>query len=195
MTNGGGYVHGGSKVGPHVWTYSRTPVATCPGRSAWCQARCYDLKSLRYSDARSKRAANSDTSSVPAIPANAKWLRIHIGGDFDRVAYLKAWIRAIERRPDVLVWAYTRSWRVKRLLPFLEQLRALPNVQLFASTDPTISEPTPDGWRVAHVVESFGNGDQPTGYACPEQTGRKRDCESCSYCFRGRRGDVVFAEH
>lgn len=191
----GGYVHGGSKVGKHVWTYSRTPIETCPGATAWCKSVCYDVKSLRYPEARNKRAANAENPAVPAVPAKAKTLRIHIGGDFDSVAYICAWHKRISDRPDVAFWAYTRSWRVSRLLPALEKLRALPNLQLFASVDSTTPETPPAGWRIAHAVPSFEAPDKPQGYACPEQTGRKPDCERCAYCFAGKRGDVVFAEH
>jgi hypothetical protein len=37
--------------------------------------------------------------------------------------------------------------------------------------------------------------DGTPSYVCPEETGRKPDCESCRYCFHGQRNDVTFLEH
>ena len=32
-------------------------------------------------------------------------------------------------------------------------------------------------------------------YVCPEQTGYKKNCLECGYCFEGQRNDVTFLEH
>jgi len=129
---------------------------------------------------------------MPEIPKSTKVFRIHVSGDFFSAAYTRRWITLVRQHPDVLFWAYTRSWRVKRIVPALEALRAEPNMQLFASTDMTIKETPPAGWRVANIL-----GDERTGPAltCPEQVGKKPNCESCGYCFRGQRGNVAFKVH
>lgn len=128
---------------------------------------------------------------MPEIPAKAKAFRIHVAGDFFSPEYIAAWIMLVRSRPDVKFWAYTRSWRVAKLLPMLERLRNEKNMQLFASTDWTIEEAPPEGWRVAMLK----GDDRTQGFQCPEQTGAKKDCASCGYCFKGFKGNVKFKVH
>ena len=126
------------------------------------------------------------------------------------------WNHRLHERPDVTCWAYTRSWRVPSLLPFLEDLRMLLNVQLFASMDKSHTDMPPKGWRrawidgdsragtpqqvqahmddpVTHNLVTF---DGAPSYVCPEETGRKNNCAECQYCFaRGGSKDVTFLLH
>jgi hypothetical protein len=218
---------GNRKIGFGVFTYSRlpghpaerhishlgldtlaNPNGTCPGSTVMCEAVCY-AKRIRdeHGPVASVHEVNSITDQVPPIPDAARLLRIHVSGDFDTVAYIEQWIERLTERPEVVTWAYTRSWRVPALLPSLERLRALPNVQLFASMDRSHADLPPDGWRRAWI-----NGDARTGlvnadthnavtfdkissYTCPEETGRKKDCVECGYCFLGQLNDVTFLEH
>jgi hypothetical protein len=186
------YGRGNAKLGPDVFTYSRLPGGsyTCPGSTAACEAICY-AKSVT-GPVRSVWEGNTGRDDVPPIPLECRLLRVHVSGDFDTVAYIRNWRARILERPDVTVWAYTRSWRVDGLLPALEGLRLLPNVQLFASMDED-SETPPDGWRRAWMAD-YGQHDSPS-YVCPEQTGEKATCQACRYCFDGRRNDVTFLEH
>lgn len=125
-----------------------------------------------------------------ALPEGA-WLRIHTSGDYHTKKYIQTWTAALHKRPDIHAWSYTRSWRIKKLRDPLEELRHLPNMQLFASTDPTINDTPPTDWRIAYI-----NGDpRAQGYTCPEQTGNKADCKDCSYCILGKKGDVTFRRH
>jgi hypothetical protein len=80
-----------------------------------------------------------------------KVFRIHVSGDFYSAAYTRKWIQIVKALPEVQFYAYTRSWRVETIKPALEELRTLPNMQLFASMDATIDEPAPEGWRVATI--------------------------------------------
>jgi hypothetical protein len=50
---------------------------------------------------------------------------------------------------------------VPELLPALEELRALPNVQMFASMDPSTEELPPIGWRRAWIMRDAPNGPWP----------------------------------
>lgn len=154
-------------------------------------------------------------SDVPPIPDDAKILRLHISGDFDTFDYVQNWIDRITERPDVTMWVYTRSWRVPELLPALERLRALPNVQMFASMDESIPEMPPSGWRRAWIDGDVRGGtpqevaahaedpvthnlitvDGTPSYVCPEETKRVANCEACGYCFRGTKNDVTFLRH
>jgi hypothetical protein len=130
---------------------------------------------------------------VPDLPEGTKLVRIHVSGDFDSVAYVERWIEIASDNPETLFWAYTRSWRDISIRLSLEKLRALPNVQLFASTDESITESLPYGWRVAWIQgDPRANSKSLT---CPEETGKKANCEECGYCFKGRKGDVTFLRH
>lgn len=224
------YGIGNYKVGMGVYTYSRlagnpalrtdggrvqfNPGGTCPGSSPECESICY---AKRIGEPLlTVYKANSATAEVPPIPAECRILRIHVSGDFDSVAYVKNWVGRLTERPDVTCWAYTRSWRVAELLPHLEVLRALPNVQLFASMDESVPELPPEGWRRAWIdgdtragepVKMYAHGDVVVSqhnfvtvdgarsYICPEETGRRRDCLQCGYCFEGRKNDVTFLRH
>ena len=72
-------------------------------------------------------------------------------GDFYSAPYTRKWIQIVQALPDVQFYTNTRSWRVETIRPALEELRALPNMQLFASMDATIIEPAPEGWRVTTI--------------------------------------------
>lgn len=212
------YGKGNLKIGQDVYTFSKNPGlpedrGSCPGATEWCLAKCYAMRVVQEDGIVAYLwNRNFESAEVPPIPDDCFLLRIHIAGDFDRVDYIRQWVERINARPEVSVWAYTRSWRQPDLLPALEELRALPNVQLFASMDMSTSELPPVGWRRAwiegdrrliklsgdhHFAEVNGNVGEAMriGYLCPEETGRKRDCQDCNYCVLGHRGDVVFLKH
>jgi hypothetical protein len=177
--------------------------------------RCEDVANVIEGVVLENYARNT-VYKVPPIPSECELLRIHVSGDFDRVEYIEQWIARLTERPDVTAWAYTRSWRVPELLPALERLRALPNMQLFASMDKSIDELPPAGWRRAWIdgderagtpVEMTAPGetvishrnfvtvDGDRSYLCPEETKHKKDCVSCGYCFEGQKHDVTFLKH
>lgn len=201
------------KLGAGVIAFSTLPGlpaegGTCPGATSWCQDNCYAVGM----DSNGSRPAiharwskNTDAvraGGMPEIPRQAKYFRIHVSGDFYSPVYIEQWIELCQSRPDVKFWAYTRSWRSPRLLPSLARLRALPNVQLFASTDPSVRAAPPEGWRVASVTDvQLGLRDdrqyptQATGLQCPEQVGKAASCADCGYCFKGKKGNVLFLVH
>lgn len=216
---------GNLKIGPGVYTYSRiagnanqTPFGTCPGSTPECEAICYAKRI--GGPVRDQYLANSMTTYVPELPEDARLVRIHVSGDFDSIVYIDAWIWHLTARPDVTVWAYTRSWRVPELLPALEQLRCMPNMQLFASMDVSAKEMPPAGWRIAWI-DGDPRAGAPTGIlshteeavdafkgfsllrtasgtktlVCPEETKSVANCEECGYCFDGKRNDVTFLKH
>ena len=157
------YGMGNRKIGMGVFTYSRPAGAenTCPGATIECEAICY---AKRIAGPVVEVYARNMGSDVPPIPDECQVLRIHVSGDFDSIEYIDNWISRLLERPDVTCWAYTRSWRVPELLPNLEALRNLPNVQLFASMDPSCQDVPPAGWRRAWIYRDFDSavkGDWP----------------------------------
>ena len=54
---------------------------------------------------------------VDSLPKKAKYVRVHVSGDFFKQTYFDAWIEAARQRPDVLFYAYTKSldfWVARR---------------------------------------------------------------------------------
>lgn len=188
---------GNSKIGPGIYTYSRLPsrhgVGTCPGSTDLCESVCYSKRFRNNSPLWEWMRENTYRgANLPRLPNDAKVVRVHVSGDFDTKEYIEAWGDLCSLNPRVLFFAYTRSWRVPSLLPSLELLKAHPNVQLFASMDVSTVEVPPQGWRCAWL------GSLPEGVKalpCPEDAGEKDNCEVCGYCFRGKRGDVLFPIH
>jgi hypothetical protein len=187
------YGKGNAKIGPNVYTYSRLPGKdqTCPGATAACEAVCY---AKRVDGPVRQMWRGNSAETVPPIPDDCRLLRLHISGDFTTVSYINAWYERLAARPDVTAWAYTRSWRVPHLLPALNRLRGLDNVELFASMDED-SEAPPADWRVSWLEGDPRIGAARASYVCPEQTGAKPNCEACRYCFDGWQNDVTFLLH
>lgn len=186
--------YGNVKIGADVYTYSRLAGGsfTCPGATVECESICYAKRidgpvyELYHQ--------NSRADGVPPLPDDCRLLRIHVSGDFDAETYIRNWTARLQERPDVRAWAYTRSWRVPGLISALWGLWELPNMQLFASMDASTVEAPPLGWRCAWIADD-PREEVATSYDCPEQTGRKADCQSCRYCFDGWRNDVTFSKH
>jgi hypothetical protein len=175
---------------------------TCPGKSEFCQG-CYAQKGffqmprLKSSYTQNLESTHKDSfvhtmiGHIQQTTRKVKTFRIHVAGDFYSASYTRKWIAIVKALPDIQFYAYTRSWRVETIKPALEELRALPNIQLFASVDVTIIEPAPEGWRVATI----GTDPRYRGMHCLEQVGKMPDCQSCGYCFRKPRGNVIFQMH
>jgi hypothetical protein len=128
---------------------------------------------------------------LESLPEEAPLVRVHVGGDFHSSEYAESWIDVCEARPRTQFWGYTRSWNVKTLLPILEQLRALPNVHLWASTDPDLPLPPNNGWRTAFLAID----PRASGIKCRHQQGEVESCLECGYCFRKADGNVIFKVH
>lgn len=199
---------GNSKLGPGVYTYSKPAgrARSCPGSTDYCEEVCYAKRMTSNLWLRELYTRNLwRGANLPELPADARLVRGHVSGDFDSHDYVCSWIDLSRWRPEVLFWFYTRSWRVPELLPRLEDLRACPNVQLWASMDPE-SELPPEGWRrawldgdlrIGHLVakRAYRVLGEVVAPACPEETGEKANCVDCLYCFATQEGDLVFLEH
>lgn len=192
---------GNSKIGANTPSFSLPAHSSCPGASDWCRKVCYAARiTSRFPNARSAYERNMnlrhDSRFVNAmvdriLKAKRPEFRIHVSGDFDKWEYIQDWWTIVNRCCDVTFWAYTRSWTQPELRAWLEDLRELPNMQLFASIDTTIEQMPPEGWRVAYIDED----PRFRGMVCLEQVGKMKDCTACGYCQRKRRGNVQFITH
>jgi len=190
---------GNNKVG-RVWTFSLPSFVTCPGASSWCRQHCYAWRFERLRPnchraylrnlALSLEPERFVSHVLDSLPEDAALVRVHVGGDYYSPEYCQAWYRICEARPETQFWAYTRSYAVATLRPALEQLRALPNLAMFASVDPDMPAP-PEGWRLAFIETD----PRASGLRCRHQHGQAESCLECGYCFRPDGGNVVFKVH
>lgn len=190
---------GNRKVGK-VYTFSLPSFETCPGATDWCRQHCYAHRYEKFRpNVQDAYRRNLEISLDPAklvnrvlnvLPLHASHMRIHVAGDFYSVPYIDAWRLIVHLRPHTKFWAYTRSWVIPELLDALEQLRSLPNIELFASIDPGMPNPT-EHWRVAYIEDD----PRASGLLCPHQEDKVTSCLECGYCFRKSKGAVIFKPH
>jgi Gene product 88 len=192
-----------------VFVWNLPAVATCPGSSHWCLHNCYNgdrrvtvfpvnewrenwawflgspnlLKDVIVEQLRSSPQPNA--------------VRIHSSGDFFSIEYIQFWLEIASAAPLTSFWAYTRSWTMPDLVPYLETLRNQPNVELFASWDSTMPAPPPV-WRLSIITDPGfvpAEAQHANPIVCPEQTGDSPNCASCGYCAHPERGSVLFYLH
>jgi hypothetical protein len=112
--------------------------------------------------------------------------------------------------PGFRGWSYTHTWRVDGAALARDQFKAA-GITFWASchSESEASEARAAGWNVALISEERKAGytgahartaaamgtDRPA-IVCPEQTGRKRDCETCGFCFQAApKCDLVLLKH
>ncbi len=189
--------NGNSKVACYTWDLPEG--ATCPGRSAFC-LDCYAVAMSKGT--KESSMMGSRVLRLKAWAEHREWwrkemvaeclkygamapVRIHVAGDFFNAEYTRDWIGVVKACPGTYFWGYTRSWAVdpkakgaKDLLKALNELRALPNMTLFASFDPTMPVP-PANWLWAGI---YGDPRMSTKrrvprpvIICPEIAGTPQD--------------------
>lgn len=200
-----------------VPNFSLPPFSTCPGATKACKSVCYANKGTSKAFAQKHWTKNlkmikKNLTELWQVNAYLKknrpqLFRIHVSGDFAWTSYTKAWIRIVKSNPKVTFWAYTRSWRLKKLMKDLQTLHDLPNMILWASCDKFTGNDTPADWKVAYM--SLDDQDMPVpektdllfrvnhktelkkfkGVAvCPPENGTEKGgkltCAQCGICFR-----------
>lgn len=196
-----------TKLGDGIGAVSLPPLTTCPGKTDYCSKVCYATKGFfRMTNVQKSLQANfviaESTDFIDEVmnsirKQKLKAVRIHPAGDFYSKEYIDKWITIVRNNPDVKFWVYTRSWRIKSLVPKIKELSELSNIQVFASTDDTHTEKPPKWLRAAAVTTDWKDFD--TSYVkCPNQKNKAITCEKCTYCFKpvtNSKINVVFQEH
>lgn len=199
--------YGNSKLGRTIHSFSLPVLTTCPGATGWCKTHCYaNRQRFKYWDVRSyKPNLGQSTDSRYFIQQMTEDLksftgpavRIHVSGDFYGIRYIQSWIRIVQAHSHIKFFGFTRSWAIPKLLPWLESLRGLPNMYLFASVDHTMPAP-PKGWRRAWVKEGDKRAQrqlrEKKAINCVYQTHGKT-CDKCKWCFSNSRKNIVFKTH
>jgi len=154
-------------------------ILTCPGKTRWCEKKCYTWHSHRISQtSRASRQRNYNYSkrsdfvvrmdSVIKQMGLVNYMRLHESGDFYDENYFLKWLKIINLNPNIKFLVYTRT-------PFDFDKYSLPfNLFLKFSTDDTSPYLPPD------------NPDLPLAYAgktnkygyfdCPKNTDPHAGC-------------------
>lgn len=200
-----------SKLGKQIAAFSIPAISTCPGSTKLCRSFCYAEKGFYHfpkikQSLKNNYQATKQKDFVDKINLQLKrsrtveGVRIHPSGDFYSEEYILKWLDIIRANPNISFWAYTRSWRIKSLLPALRKLKAENNIQLFASIDKELKdnkEKPPIDFRLADVVKDWDTADS-SYVRCPNQKNNAISCQKCSYCFKPEtknKQNVIFKEH
>lgn len=202
-----------SKLGKGIYVFNLPAGISCPGKTEYCASICYAAKVERiYKNtgiAYAKNQAFIDSEGLESFVAavvdqitrkSIKVVRIHANGDFYSGPYVLAWRAIAKACPNTVFFAYTRSWRVAGILPALEALRALNNVRLLASIDPSAAD-SPAGWRAARILSredsrAVKHGARvPSHVVCLEQAGKAETCADCRVCYGPGRAPIAFIQH
>lgn len=123
---------------------------SCPGKTKECSKDCYAAALMKLYpgvDAKYKRNRRFVNSPkfvdymIREIPPDCQF-RIHVSGDFFSKEYIRKWMKIVTTRKDVTFYAYTRSWRDKKLWHEIKWLSAFENININLSVDDETGEPT-----------------------------------------------------
>lgn len=100
-------------------SFSALPGFTCPGAGA-CLKWCYSFKAFRYPAAFCRMLQNTIllidrkyviTTAWDKLPDNVR-VRLYVDGDFNNYSTMLLWFALCNRRPDLLVWGYSKSFEL-----------------------------------------------------------------------------------
>lgn len=211
---------GNKKLGA-VSCFSILAGPTCPGRTEACAKHCYAAKgffmmpnvveSQRQNWRETMEAGFADKMIQEIRQVDPEVLRLHVSGDFYNVPYVRKWIKIASACSNVKMYAYTRSWQLRRFMPAFTELAQLDNFQLWWSCDKDThvkhnAPPELDGVRVAYMqctpdepvpdyvdlifrvkrgtIQRFIGG----ALVCPAENGikSKAHCDKCQICWRAQ---------
>jgi hypothetical protein len=211
--------NGNSKLGKRVYSFSIPAIKTCgAGMSKLCSKLCYAEQGFyQYASVRAALAKRWKETRSPRFVENiireikadgATTVRIHASGDFYSAAYVDKWIAIAKACPQVVFYAYTRSWRKPTLRSRLLIFAFLQNVHLWYSEDVETGRASNDpGVRHAYMLENDNNRNNISAAAdlifrvkeespikrfddvliCPYEQGIERKvkmtCSACKICF------------
>lgn len=156
---------GNGKLGGSIHHFDLPAVATCPGRSAVCEAVCYATagrfatapvrERLAWCLRQSRRADFADRMVAEVRRKGAVVVRVHVSGDFYAAGYADKWLAVFRRCPAARFYFYTRSWRVPEVAAVLGRMAGLGNVRAWYSADRETGLPDalPPGVRVAWLQD------------------------------------------
>lgn len=214
---------GNRKLGPLVHSFSIPAHDTCPGETEVCASSCYaGTHWFTTPEMRERLEANWEASQQSTFVAEItaelhqlkpRFLRIHVAGDFYEAPYIRKWVQIAKQFPHTTFFAYTRSWRNRRMRKALHALHRLPNFRLWWSCDRDthVIDGRPPRWRGVRVAWMAKTPDEfipaytnlvfrvyrrgiekykADRLVCPSENGVKTHfkitCTDCKLCFTNR---------
>lgn len=214
---------GNRKLGEDlIWGFALPSGASeiCVGMTPTCQNHCYAIRYAQYrASTQAKYQRNLELSKLPdfaqrlrysILNQDVKVVRIHTGGEFYSVRYIRQWLKVIAWLPQVSFFTYTRCWRISALKQVIDEMAAFSNARLWYSCDVDTGIPgnVPTNvklcWLMTHAEDV---PPQPVDLVfrvrklrriplsqlagmrvCPDENGkhypRPPHCESCGTCWR-----------
>lgn len=208
------FQQGNTKLGLLFWTWSIPADETCPGKTTLCQAKCYAktgffrMPNVAHAHRRSYELAQSE-HFVPWASSElkrifARYVRIHVAGDFFDAEYTRKWLLIVKQNPNCRFYTYTRSWRDPEILQVLREFARQHNVYLWLSCDRETGAPPrvaktrraymmcDDGDVAPFKVDLVFRDQQSTvmkydavgNLVCPYDNGvTKLTCATCKLCW------------
>lgn len=207
---------GNTKLGllVHQWSIPSGLRHICIGASEICLMLCYAMRQHYCRDSvKDALQANYRASlrkDFVAIMCGwirslfARVVRVHASGEFYSEEYVRKWIRIVKQNPNVVFYAYTRSWSDPDVLVALKELAKLPNFIMWWSCDrATGAPPRTPGVRRAYLM--IADTDIPKfkvdlvfrensktimkwvddTLVCPTENGAtETTCSQCQLCFK-----------
>lgn len=101
------------------YAFSTLPAETCPGAGD-CLNWCYSFKAWRYPAAFFRQMQNTVLVRMQSELLVKAWMqlpkgktvRLYVDGDIDSLATLEFWMDNCEKRADLSVYGYSKSWMV-----------------------------------------------------------------------------------
>ncbi len=168
----------------------------CYGKAGFCN--------IQFENAGKEKEKSDTVQLVKWIASLAQGFkfRMHVTGDFltDDVmdkTYIRGFMRAMFKRPDLKCWGYTHAWnRFKKNI-----FKKIASININASCD-SISDIKAakkkgfDTVIVMPVDAKSGVYDGERIVICPAQTAQNMNCEKCMICFRKNRDfSIGFRAH
>ena len=211
LEKGNGKTGSCGKAFDRILVWNLPPVITCPGMSEWCKSNCYNAddrcdifpidrwcENLWWVINDKSSLKNRILSQLSECETISIAVRIHSSGDFYSKEYINFWIDIIQNNPNILFWAYTRSWAVQELTEDILKLGSLDNISLILSWDKTMQKPL-EGFPKSIVFDS--NEEiiyaltKEGGTVCPEQYNLISGCADCGLCINKSKKDIYFILH
>lgn len=180
-----------------IKNFSLPHKISCPGKSEWCEKYCYVTRYYRrFEKCRNAYTKNFEISKEDSFTVlminklkkiNSQYLRIHTSGDFYSTDYINKWIEICKKLPEHNFWCYTRSWIIPKLFKEIKKLNKIKNIQIFLSSDPTMSPP-PKDFRIAFIESDK----KANGIYCFHDKKLKKNCRECMYCFKDKKENIIF---
>lgn len=190
----GGKVTKGPWAGRPIYSLTLEERATCPPDCALL-ASCYGnnmgmAKRFKHGPALEKQLMVDLRRLHQKHYATGFVVRLHILGDFYSVDYVKFWDDAIAIFPTLYVFGYT-AWQAGT--PIGDAVARLRNEEWDRFAVRTSNAKSGPRTMVIKTVADLPQ----KAILCPAQTGKTKNCSSCSICWSAAATDrsVAFMEH